>query len=63
MPIYIKEIRTPKKHLLVGIISKENDDLYLTIKNRGKTDSIAIKLLLSDILQIDNINSNHKDLT
>ena len=46
---YVKEIRTPNKHLLVGNILRENDRLYLVIKNRGKTDSIALDLLFSYI--------------
>ena len=43
---FSKEIRTPKKNLLVGILTRENNDIYLIVKNRGK---IAIEILLSDI--------------
>ena len=49
-----KEIRTPKKHLLVGIVSREDDRLYLVVKNRGKTDRIAMELLLSNIYPDEN---------
>ena len=44
-----KEIRTPKKNLLVGILTRENNDIYLIVKNRGKIDKIAIEILLSNI--------------
>ncbi len=50
---YSKEIRTPEKNLLVGIISEENGHLYLVIKNRGKMDRIAVEILLSDIYQAE----------
>lgn len=46
---YSKEIRTPKKKLLVGILTRENDHIYLVVKNRGKIDRIAIEILLSNI--------------
>jgi hypothetical protein len=46
---FSKEIRTPKKNLLVGILTRENNDIYLIVKNRGKIDKIAIEILLSDI--------------
>ena len=46
---FSKEIRTPKKKLLVGILTKENNDTYLIVKNRGKIDKIAIEILLSSI--------------
>lgn len=46
---FSKEIRTPKKQLLVGILTRENDRIYLIVKNRGKIDRIAIEVLLSNI--------------
>lgn len=46
---FSKEIRTPKKNLLVGILTRENNDIYLIVKNRGKIDKIAIEILLSNI--------------
>ena len=46
---FSKEIRTPKKKLLVGILTRENNDIYLIVKNRGKIDKIAIEILLSKI--------------
>ena len=46
---FSKEIRTPKKNLLVGILTRENNDIYLIVKNRGKIDKIAIEILLADI--------------
>ena len=46
---FSKEIRTPKKKLLVGILTRENNDIYLIVKNRGKIDKIAIEILLSNI--------------
>ena len=46
---FSKEIRTPKKNLLVGILTRENNDIYLIVKNRGKIDKIAIKILLSNV--------------
>ena len=46
---FSKEIRTPKKNLLVGILTRENNDIYLIVKNRGKIDKIAIEILLSKI--------------
>lgn len=46
---FSKEIRTPKKQLLVGILTRENDHIYLIVKNRGKIDRIAIEVLLSNI--------------
>ena len=49
MPDFSKEIRTPKKQLLVGILTRENDRIYLIVKNRGKIDRIAIEVLLSNI--------------
>ncbi len=53
---FSKEIRTPKNNLLVGILTRENNDVYLTVRNRGKTDRIAIEILLS------NINPNEKTI-
>ena len=49
MPNFSKEIRTPKKQLLVGILTRENDRIYLVVKNRGKIDRIPIEILLSNI--------------
>lgn len=49
MHYFSKEIRTPKKNLLVGILTRENNDIYLIVKNRGKIDKIAIEILLSNI--------------
>ena len=49
MTDFLKEIRTPKKQLLVGILTRENDRIYLIVKNRGKIDRIAIEVLLSNI--------------
>lgn len=49
MQDFLKEIRTSKKNLLVGILTRENNDIYLVVKNRGKIDRIAIELLLSNI--------------
>lgn len=49
MQDFSKEIRTPKKNLLVGILTRENNDIYLIVKNRGKIDKIAIEILLSNI--------------
>ena len=46
---FSKEIRTPKKQLLVGILTRENDQIYLVVKNRGKIDRIAIEILISNI--------------
>lgn len=47
---FSKEIRTPKKNLLVGILTRENNDIYLIVKNRGKIDKIAIEMLLALLL-------------
>lgn len=46
---FSKEIRTPKKNLLVGILARENNEIYLIVKNRGKIDRIGIEILLSNI--------------
>lgn len=50
---FSKEIRTPKKNLLIGILSRKNNDIYLIVKNRGKIDKIAIEVLLSNIYPDD----------
>ena len=60
MPDFSKEIRTPKKQLLVGILTRENDHIYLIVKNRGKIDRIAIEVLLSNIDLDEKNNYGHK---
>lgn len=54
------EIRTPNKHLLIGTLLKEDNDLFLVIKNRGKTDYIAIEMLISSIHQYDHSDSSKR---
>ncbi len=41
-----KELRTPDKNLLIGVISKKNEILFLEIKNRGKEDCISLEALI-----------------
>ena len=50
---FSKEIGTPKKNLLVGILTRDKNDIYLIVKNRGKIDTIAIEILLSSIYPDD----------
>lgn len=51
---FLKEIRTPKKNLLVGILAKENNRIYLIVNSRGKLDKIGIEALLSNIYSDEN---------
>ena len=60
---FSKEIRTPEKHLLVGIVSKEDGHLYLVVKNRGKVDRIAIEILLANIYPNENSTLNQNNPT
>lgn len=46
-----KEIRTPEKQLLIGVLSEKDDGLYLTVKNRGKVDYIAVDSLMTVIAE------------
>ena len=46
-----KEIRTPEKRLLIGVLSEKDDGFYLTVRNRGKVDYIAITSLMTVIAE------------
>jgi len=55
-----RDIRTPNKQLLIGTIIKDNGGLFLLIKSRGKTDSIALDVLITSLTQEKNkYKSNH----
>lgn len=45
----LKELRTPEKQLLLGVLIEMNDGVYITVKNRGKVDYIAVEALITDI--------------
>lgn len=60
---FSKEIRTPNKQLLVGILTRENDRIYLVVKNRGKIDRIAIEILLSNIYLDEETNKDRNSPT
>lgn len=57
----IKEIRTPDKQLLIGMLSEKNNKLFLTIQNRGKVDHISIDALIMDIIEWNSLSQVHKD--
>ena len=57
----IKEIRTPDKQLLIGMLSEKNNKLFLTIQNRGKVDHISIDTLIMDIIEWNSLSQVHKD--
>lgn len=57
----IKEIRTPDKQLLIGMLSEKNNKLFLTIQNRGKVDHISIDALIMDIIEWNSLSQIHKD--
>ena len=40
-----KEIRTPEKNLLLGILTHKNGEVCIAIKNRCKEDSIPVSTL------------------
>ena len=56
-----REIRTPKKQLLMGLLRTENGRLVLAVQSRGKSDIIDINMLLDIIYEFLNITEEKSD--
>ena len=56
-----REIRTPQKQLLMGLLRTENGRLVLAVQSRGKSDIIDINMLLNIIYEFLNITEEKSD--